>query len=673
MIKTFIYGDPHGFDFYEKDVYLNDYFKGFYISSRRGRRLVVNRRENGETIYSYLQYNLKEVIARPTHAFFGMSLVLTDNEYCPDFKTLLDFFDTIFNKIVSEKNIFTKNDDGSISYCIHKFVNAEDDVRWIKEFLPKIITEFSKTHVERYDDSFKSVNAGQVVHFNNPISEAIFLQKLREYRWVSISSMFDNNYVQDTADELELNYFDLKGNLDKSNASIVELISSGNSSLLSEIETNVSNISSAIKEYLTRISKGEDHKDEVEKISELDESYKSLLKQIESIKLKLTSGGAGKVQLQHCYCCAQDKTADHFRSLTSTKCIECEQAEADIADVGLSYKMCEKCGMNKPLSDFTDPSDTICTDCKSQENHEGTTLGELLEKYKKYLFGSIAVIAGIVCVYFAVSSLRSCEFDHGKSANNPSTSTVNTTGSRGQHVDNVDETAFNACIQNKDVKGAYKLTVGKENAEKYKKALKTALLDMVWDIAENEGSTKNDKLTIIAESKIQLGDVIEFVGWSSASFDKISKVLVDDIIKMIEVMSKLEITEQEYQTAVGIIDKYPQKLDANIKSTLKSKIKKAPVVTEPTDPKAAPGPISITYTKPDGTQDKLTKNGHCKVVVKAGTLVSISYPNGVIKVGGKPVRRTSEYSDTYSKNGMVYCGKFGVTIEVKQSQPSFNE
>ena len=79
MIKTFIYGDPHGFDFYEKDVYLNDYFKGFYISSRRGRRLVVNRRENGETIYSYLQYNLKEVIARPTHAFFCMSLVLTDN------------------------------------------------------------------------------------------------------------------------------------------------------------------------------------------------------------------------------------------------------------------------------------------------------------------------------------------------------------------------------------------------------------------------------------------------------------------------------------------------------------------------------------------------------------------------------------------------------------------
>ena len=50
MIKTYIYGVPNGFDFYEKDAGLNDYFKGFYISSRRGRRLMVNRRNNGVTI-----------------------------------------------------------------------------------------------------------------------------------------------------------------------------------------------------------------------------------------------------------------------------------------------------------------------------------------------------------------------------------------------------------------------------------------------------------------------------------------------------------------------------------------------------------------------------------------------------------------------------------------------
>lgn len=670
MIKTFIYGDPHGFDFYEKDVYLNDYFKGFYISSRRGRRLVVNRRENGETIYSYLQYDLKEAIARPTHAFFGMSLVLTDNEFCPNFKMLLDFFDKIFNKIVSEKNIFIKNDDGSISYSIHKFVNAEDDVRWVKEFLPKIITEFSKTHVKKYDDSFrKDGNAGQVVHFSNPVSEAIFLQKLREYRWVSTSSMFDNKNVQDTADELELNYFDLKGNLDKSNASIVELISSGNSSLLSDIEANVKNISSTIKEYLNRISKGEDRKDEVEKISELGESYKSLLKQIESIKQKLISGDTSKVQLQHCYCCAQDKTVDHFRSFSSTKCIECEQAEADITEEGLSYKMCEKCKMDKPLSDFTNPSDAVCTDCKNQGNNEGINIGEFLNKYKKYLYGSLGVFVGLICVYIVSFTIKSCESKPENMADSENL-TANTTDSVGNQANNVDDAAFISYLQNKDIIGAYKLTIDKDNARKYIEALQTAILDMVWDIAENEGSTKNDKLTVVAERKIQYADVIKSVGWDGEYFDRISNDLVDDVVKIIEIMSKLTITEQEYNTAVGIIDKYPKKFDASLKETLEPK---KVLAHDPVVPQTKVGSISITYTKPDGTTGEIIKDGHCEVTVQAGSLVTISYPNGVIKVNGKKVPRTSVYSETYNQDGMVYCGNFGVSIKVKQSKPSFNE
>ena len=51
-MRTYIYGVPQGFDFYEKDVQFTDYFKSFYISSRRGRRFLINRKENGETIYN---------------------------------------------------------------------------------------------------------------------------------------------------------------------------------------------------------------------------------------------------------------------------------------------------------------------------------------------------------------------------------------------------------------------------------------------------------------------------------------------------------------------------------------------------------------------------------------------------------------------------------------------
>ena len=84
MIRTYIYGVPRGFDFYEKDAMLNEYFKKFYISSRRGKRLVINRRSNGDTIYSYLRYGLREVERQPLNSFFGMSVVVDGYRYCPD-------------------------------------------------------------------------------------------------------------------------------------------------------------------------------------------------------------------------------------------------------------------------------------------------------------------------------------------------------------------------------------------------------------------------------------------------------------------------------------------------------------------------------------------------------------------------------------------------------------
>ena len=80
QVKTFIYGTPLGFNFYEDDSLYKDYFKAFYISSREGRRLMVNRLDNGETTYNFLCYRIAEAGNRP-NAFFGMSLVLGDYQY----------------------------------------------------------------------------------------------------------------------------------------------------------------------------------------------------------------------------------------------------------------------------------------------------------------------------------------------------------------------------------------------------------------------------------------------------------------------------------------------------------------------------------------------------------------------------------------------------------------
>lgn len=112
MIRTYIYGVPNGFDFYEKDAGFNEYFKGFYIASRRGRRLLVNRRDNGDTVYSYLRYGMKEIERQPLHSFFGMSIVLENNQFCPNFKVLLEWFDYIFERLVNERHIINKDANG---------------------------------------------------------------------------------------------------------------------------------------------------------------------------------------------------------------------------------------------------------------------------------------------------------------------------------------------------------------------------------------------------------------------------------------------------------------------------------------------------------------------------------------------------------------------------------
>ena len=75
MIKTYVYGTPRGFNIYEKDDVYDNYFKDFYISSRRNRRLMIHRQPNGVTTYNFLKYDLLEVGGRP-NAFFGMSLVI---------------------------------------------------------------------------------------------------------------------------------------------------------------------------------------------------------------------------------------------------------------------------------------------------------------------------------------------------------------------------------------------------------------------------------------------------------------------------------------------------------------------------------------------------------------------------------------------------------------------
>lgn len=298
MIRTYIYGVPHGFDFYEKDANLNNYFKGFYISSRRGRRLMVNRQENGETIYSYLQYGLKEVERQPLHSFFGMSLVVDDYQYCPNFKVLLEWFDYLFNKLVKEQRIIKKNEDGVLCYVIHKFEEVSDEVNWLKNIIPNIITKSEqaddvKVEISKYDKSFFVGNVGQIVCFNKPVSEKRLFEVFHKNSWISVSSEIlekeEVNTSGNIADSevIEYSYEELDEECNKFTETLLSIaidISCTSVTDLAKIEEKVQKTCINLENYLPTI----DNIEEKNKFKNLESKYNSLKDKILTLQSKST-------------------------------------------------------------------------------------------------------------------------------------------------------------------------------------------------------------------------------------------------------------------------------------------------------------------------------------------------------------------------------------------------
>ncbi|MBO5631450.1 MAG: hypothetical protein J5965_20475, partial [Aeriscardovia sp.] len=187
QVKTFIYGTPFGFNFYEDDSQYKDYFKGFYISSREGRRLMVNRLDNGETTYNFLCYRITEHGNRP-NAFFGMSLVLDDFMFCADFGNLYEWFNFLFDKLIKERKLFI-NKDAQLLYNVSKFEEDVGDVEWLKANLPNILSSHD-IKLQKYDSSFSDKKTGKVVQFNNSEKSEVILKAFKQSRWISLSSSF---------------------------------------------------------------------------------------------------------------------------------------------------------------------------------------------------------------------------------------------------------------------------------------------------------------------------------------------------------------------------------------------------------------------------------------------------------------------------------------------------
>ena len=193
--KFYIYGVPDGFNMLSgmPDEIL--YFQLFYDTNRKGTELRINRKANGETVYSYLKYNLVACKGREG-AFLGMSVVFPDNTFCNNPTALKELFDGVYNQVIlkaedKDKIISVITGGNAIGrFCISKFAERQEMCEKIgRIIINNILGELSNS-ILKIDSSFDNSKEGRILTLpfdadNNSIDQA-----LRNYTWVSLSTEY---------------------------------------------------------------------------------------------------------------------------------------------------------------------------------------------------------------------------------------------------------------------------------------------------------------------------------------------------------------------------------------------------------------------------------------------------------------------------------------------------
>lgn len=715
MIKTFVYGTPHGFDFYEKDAVYTEYFKGFYISSRKGRRLMINRRDNGETTYNYLRYELREVEVRP-NSFFGMTIVLDEGRYCPNFNKILEWFDYIFEKVLNEKSIFKRNEDGEIQYAINRFDDCISEVEWIKSNLPKIFSQAAGTNILQYDNTFVSGRMGQIPCLNDQQTDDYYLSIFRKNYWITLSSEFPKqDEIKPTVKEdgmigdnspIELSYLDFKNQLDNFNKRLVPIatgVNQGSSDEIFKMYDNAKYSYDSLSQYLTFIKGSE----EVEMFESLFDDYKSLLNSTSALLSKTNNDNTSDTPIilkaaktQYCYNCKQHKDISHFRLPSSLKCIECESTE----QAGNKKIQCGKCGKYKLPEEF-DNSDNICRSCKEQEQSQEKICkrcGEVkplndfplnsdvchvctnVINWGKYFRNHIIPIIGVVVVAVAVGIYWLYDSEkEGKDDKSPTDVVAKIDNGIGS--DEVSKDVLDKFLANEQFEDAYRYIADKKDKNDYFSQLTKAIDAWLWKIIDSSNSSDAEMIKAELNVKITpLSPLIHQLGMNEKYISTLHQG-AKDYARLQTILTKLKISEAEYNEGCQILDRIGSKLPSRWQETLSSKWEasnvqvvhgSSPGTSEkvfqvPVEAPVAPGPVTLTYTKVDGTEETLTDiSRSIGRDARPGTQVTVSYPNGKIYFENQKIptqgSKTVTLESTPSRN-MTYkfkCDNIVITITI---------
>lgn len=191
--KFYIYGVPDGFNMLSGTPEEILYYQLFYDTSKKGREMRINRKSNGETVYSYLIYNLVACKGREG-AFLGMSIAFNGNEYCDNPVRLKELFEGIYNEVIlkadDKDKIIVAIDGGNAvgRFCITKFEERQEMCEKIGRIIINNVIGELASSIRTVDTSFDNSKEGRILTLPIDADNVSIGQALRNYTWVSMSS-----------------------------------------------------------------------------------------------------------------------------------------------------------------------------------------------------------------------------------------------------------------------------------------------------------------------------------------------------------------------------------------------------------------------------------------------------------------------------------------------------
>lgn len=278
--KFYIFGVPKGYSFKGDDNSKRDFFQKYYDGSQDNAKLVISRNSNGtELIYSYLRYRFLDISGRGG-GFLGMSISL-EKYYCSDIKTLFEFFDFLYTKLIELEIVqqTTRDNQFQAKFLIDDFGSLEQSkFNRLKSIIAENINSLALCKIKQPLNRINDNKSVYCTGYNIDNVNNLYWEAINKYNSVCIYSEIRQTIVV-LDNKTKNEYNETLNNIRK------DLLE--NASKLSNTQY-ITQISETLKKWCVTINKDQQtypDDNDLKKIStEYSKSFNEISKLLEQIK-----------------------------------------------------------------------------------------------------------------------------------------------------------------------------------------------------------------------------------------------------------------------------------------------------------------------------------------------------------------------------------------------------